>query len=444
MRAIEMLLIFASLNKMQKTCPNFVSANIIGKCRKSDDITLLKQYAEGRSEAAFATLVERYVHLVYSTALRQVGNPSHAEEIAQAVFIILTRKAESLGPGTILSGWLYQTARLTAANLLRSEIRRQQREQEAYMESLLNDPTPNVWQQIAPLLDDAMGRLSESDRNAVVLRFFQNKSAAEIGDALGLDASTAQKRITRAVGRLRKFFAGRGMAHSAELIAGAISANSIQTAPVGLAATISEAAVKSSAVAASTLTLVKGALKIMAWTKAKTAFVVAASVFLAAGTTTVVYQHFARPIHIAEMTTFSQQYGLKVGPSVLGWSQRDNSPGVRDGYIMMRNVLPPPGGHNEPLWEFALSPKRRLHDVTRADLRCEFYGMNDPRGQDKFGSDWFVAGIRVPEGQVFFARLISNRSTVYVIRLAKQGGNQDKATMQIEYVTESGFTLDGR
>ncbi|MGA2854321.1 MAG: TIGR03435 family protein [Verrucomicrobiota bacterium] len=255
---------------------------------QSDDITLLKQYAECRSETAFAALVERYVHLVYSTALRQVGNPSHAEEIAQAVFIILTRKAKSLGPGTILSGWLYQTARLTAANFLRSEIRRQQREQEAYMESLLNDPAPNVWRQIAPLLDDAMGCLSESDRNVVVLRFFQNKSAAEIGDALGLDASTAQKRITRAVGRLRKFFAGRGMAHSAELIAGAISSNSVQAAPVGLAATISAAAVKSSAVAASTLTLVKGALKLMAWTKAKTAVVAGLTVLIAAGTTTII------------------------------------------------------------------------------------------------------------------------------------------------------------
>jgi RNA polymerase sigma factor (sigma-70 family) len=254
---------------------------------ETDDIALLKQYAESHSEAAFSALVERYVHLVYSIALRQVGNPSHAEEISQAVFLILTQKAKSLGPRTILSGWLYQTARLTAANFMRSEIRRQQREQEAYMESLLTEPTPNVWQQIAPLLDDAMGHLSEKDRNVVVLRYFQNKSAAEIGDALGIDSSTAQKRITRAVGRLRKFFAKRSVAHSAESITGAISTNSVQAAPAGLAATISAAAVKSSAVAASTLTLVKGALKLMAWTKMKTAIVAGVVVLLAAGTTTV-------------------------------------------------------------------------------------------------------------------------------------------------------------
>ena len=262
---------------------------------ESDDITRLKQYVEG-DESAFAVLVERYVHLVYSTALRQVGNPSQAEEITQAVFIILAQKAKSLGHRTILSGWLYQTARLAAANFLRAEIRRQKREQEAYMESLLNEPTPNLWQQIAPLLDDAMGHLSEKDRNVVVLRFFQNKSAAEIGDVLGIDSATAQKRITRAVGRLREFFAKRSVAHSTELITGAISANSVQAAPVALAKSVTAVAIaKGAAASGSTLTLIKGALKIMAWTKAKTAIVVGVTVILAATTTTIVGIKLARP-----------------------------------------------------------------------------------------------------------------------------------------------------
>jgi RNA polymerase sigma factor (sigma-70 family) len=281
---------------------------------ETDDIALLKQYAESHSEAAFSALVERYVHLVYSIALRQVGNPSHAEEISQAVFIILTQKAKSLGPRTILSGWLYQTARLTAANFMRSEIRRQQREQEAYMESLLTEPTPNVWQQIAPLLDDAMGHLSEKDRNVFVLRYFQNKSAAEIGDALGIDSSTAQKRITRAVRRLRKFFAKRSVAHSAESITGAISTNSVQGAPAGLAATISAAAVKSSAVAASTLTLVKGALKLMAWAKMKTAAVVGIAALLAVGTTATFWHfHFGKD---SWRSRFDSAYKLKDGETI--------------------------------------------------------------------------------------------------------------------------------
>ena len=265
---------------------------------ESDDITRLKQYVEG-DESAFAVLVERYVHLVYSTALRQAGNPSHAEEITQAVFIILAQKAKSLGPRTILSGWLYQAARLAAANFLRSEIRRQKREQEAYMESLLNEPTPNLWQQIAPLLDDAMGHLSENDRNVVVLRFFQNQSAAEIGDALGIDSAAAQKRITRAVGRLRKFFAKRSVTHSMELITGAISANSIQAAPVALAKSVTAMAMtKSAAASGSTLTLVKGVLKLMTWTKAKMAVVTGACVLVAAGTTTITVLKANLPVHI--------------------------------------------------------------------------------------------------------------------------------------------------
>ena len=254
---------------------------------ESDDITRLKQYVEG-DESAFAVLVERYVHLVYSTALRQVGNPSQAEEITQAVFIILARKAKSLGPRTILSGWLYQTARLAAANFLRSEIRRQKREQEAYMESLLNEPTPNLWQQIAPLLDDAMGHLSENDRNVVVLRYFQNQSAAEIGVALGIDPATAQKRITRAVGRLRKFFAKRSVTHSVELITGAISAYSVQAAPVALAKSVTAITVaKGAAAAVSTLTLVKGTMKMMIWMKMKLAMTVGAAVMTAVVASTV-------------------------------------------------------------------------------------------------------------------------------------------------------------
>ncbi len=255
---------------------------------ESDDITRLKQYVEG-DESAFAVLVERYVHLVYSTALRQAGNPSQAEEITQAVFIILAQKAKSLGSRTILSGWLYQTARLAAANILRSEIRRQKREQEAYMESLLNEPTPSLWQQIAPLLDDAMGHLSEKDRNVVVLRYFQNQSAAEIGVALGIDSATAQKRITRAVGRLRKFFAKRSVTHSVELITGTISTNSVQVAPVALAKSVITVAVaKGAAASGSTSALVKGTLKIMTYVKLKLAAGIGAAVILAGGAVTMI------------------------------------------------------------------------------------------------------------------------------------------------------------
>jgi uncharacterized protein (TIGR03435 family) len=254
--------------------------------QEMDDIALLRQYAEHDSEEAFTMLVTRHVNLVYSTALRHVGHSHPAEEITQAVFVILARKSRSLRKGTVLSGWLYHAARLTAANFLRSETQRIRREQEAHMQSTLNEAETDVWMQIRPMLDNAMAGLNEKDRNATVLRFFEGRNMREVGSALGASEEAAKKRVNRAVEKLRKFFTKRGVTLSAAAIAGAVSANSVQAAPVGL--TISAvAAAKGSAVTASTLTLIKGALKIMAWTKAKTIIVVGASVLLAAGTTTI-------------------------------------------------------------------------------------------------------------------------------------------------------------
>ncbi|MGA2854322.1 MAG: sigma-70 family RNA polymerase sigma factor, partial [Verrucomicrobiota bacterium] len=253
------------------------------------DAELLEQFARSESEEAFAELVRRHIALVHSVALRHTDNAQHAQEITQAVFIILARKASLLGSKTVLGGWLYHTARLTAANFRRAEFRRVRREQEAFMQSTLEEtPSNNVWQELSPLLEEAMAHLGATDRDAVVLRFFENKSLAEVGMALGLEERAAQKRVNRALEKLRKIFGKRGMAHSAELIAGAISAHSVQAAPAALAKAVTAVAVaKGAAAGGSTLTLIKGALKIMAWTKMKMAIVSGAVVLLAAGTTTV-------------------------------------------------------------------------------------------------------------------------------------------------------------
>ena len=139
----------------------------------NDDLTLLREYARHNSEEAFAALVSRHVNLVYSVALRQVRNADLAEEITQAVFIILARKAVSLGPKTILSSWLCRTARYASANALTIQRRRQHREQEAHMQTILNEPASDeTWQQIAPLLDGALEQLGQKDHDALVLRFF--------------------------------------------------------------------------------------------------------------------------------------------------------------------------------------------------------------------------------------------------------------------------------
>jgi RNA polymerase sigma factor (sigma-70 family) len=256
-----------------------------------DDHELLAEFARTESEAAFAALVGRYVNLVYSTARRFAGNPHHAEEITQAVFIILARKAGKLSPRAVLSGWLYQTTRLTAANFMKGEIRRQHREQEAYMQSISTEPEAAAWQQLAPHLDEAMGRLGETDRNAIVLRFFENKTAREVGAALKLSEAAAHKRVNRALEKLRKIFSKRGVTLSGAIIAGAVSANSVQAAPVGLAATMSTTAVKGSAAAATVSSLVKGTLKIMAYTKLKMAIGITAGILLAGGAATMLVFH---------------------------------------------------------------------------------------------------------------------------------------------------------
>jgi uncharacterized protein (TIGR03435 family) len=266
----------------------------MGQMPESDDHRLLAEFVRDRSETAFTELVRRYAGLVHSTAFRFCGNAHHAEEITQAVFVILARKAETLSPRVVVSGWLYQTARLTAANFVKGEMRRRRREQEAVMQSNLLETDPTDWGKIAPLLDDAMGALGETDRNAVLLRYFENRTSSEIGVALRMNEETARKRVNRALEKLRHFFAERGVTVSSAALSGAISANSIQPISAFMVKSISALALaKGAAASTSTLTLIKGALKIMAWTKAKTAIVVGVVALLAVGTATVTIKEIA-------------------------------------------------------------------------------------------------------------------------------------------------------
>ena len=246
-----------------------------------DDLDLLRQFATDGSEEVFAELVRRHVNLVHSAALRQVRSPQLAEEVAQSVFTDLARNAKKLKPGTMLAAWLYQVTRRTAIDVVRREARRQLREQVAVEMTAMNS-TPADWAHIEPLLDDAMDALDETDRAAVLLRYFENKSLREVGEQLGTSDDAAQKRVSRAVERLREFFARRGVTIGASGLVVVISANAVQAAPAGLALTISTAAALAGTTIAATATAT--ATKAIVMTTAQkiaVTFVLAVFVFVA-------------------------------------------------------------------------------------------------------------------------------------------------------------------
>jgi RNA polymerase sigma factor (sigma-70 family) len=208
------------------------------------DCQLLRRYADDQDEAAFAELVRRHVELVYSVALRHAaGDAPLAQDVTQTVFTDLARKARFLSGRSTLAGWLHTSARFAANSAVRGERRRRAREQEAAATHESNPANIVNWEQLQPLLDDSVGRLNPADRDAILLRFFEGKSHREIGDLLGLSENVANKRIERALDKLRAHFARRGVTISAAFLATEMSAHSVQASPAGLAAQVSKTAV---------------------------------------------------------------------------------------------------------------------------------------------------------------------------------------------------------
>lgn len=247
---------------------------------ETDDRALLQRYAETGCEEAFATLVARYVDHVYSVAYRECANQHHAEELTQVAFIILARKARSLSRDTVLSGWLFQTVRYAARNSRRSEQRRQRHEQE--VASMANDDHNDfaLWEQISPLLNDALAALGHADRDAIMLRFFEKKSHAEIAAVLHSNEAAVRKRLSRAIERLRAGLARRGVAVPAVALFGLLMTHSVQAAPPLVAIGVTAMATTS----VSTSTLATSTLKLMAMSKLKIAGAVGAALLVVGGT----------------------------------------------------------------------------------------------------------------------------------------------------------------
>jgi len=206
-----------------------------------NDWELVRQYVTQESETAFSALVTRYVDLVYMSAMRQVHDSQLAEEITQTVFILMARKARTFRENVVLPGWLYRTAPFAGATALRSEHRRRQREQEA-LQMQQNASSDETWRRLAPVLDEALERLSEGERNAVVLRFFQEHPLQEVGNMLGISEEAARKRVDRSVEKLRVVFARRGFGVAAASLATALSVHGAEAAPAGLGGRVAQTA----------------------------------------------------------------------------------------------------------------------------------------------------------------------------------------------------------
>jgi RNA polymerase sigma factor (sigma-70 family) len=211
----------------------------------TNDAELLRRYAEDRAEDAFAELVRRHLHLVYFAALRRVGGDTHlAEDVAQGVFTALARRAASLTDHPSLDGWLYTTTRNVAVQAQRTKRRRQARELEVHtMQEISAESRPAAeWEQLRPVIDQAMDELSEPDREAILLRFFADRSFAEVGEKLALSENAARMRAERALDKLRALLVRRGITSTSAALVVALANQATIAAPSGLAATVTGAA----------------------------------------------------------------------------------------------------------------------------------------------------------------------------------------------------------
>jgi len=397
-----------------------------------DDRTLLNQYARDGSRAAFERLVERYVDLVFSAALRQVGDRHLAEDVTQGVFIVLARKARSLGGERVLGAWLLRVARYAAIDALKAAGRRRKHEERAA--SMRPETTSDQggagaaapadeaaqWAEIRGLLDEAVVGLPARDRQAVVLRFFEQRSVDEVARRMGVTREAAKQRLFRAIEKLRRRLGAKGATAvpAAAVLVGLIGARSVEAAPVGLAGSATATATTGAAVvgsAAAAAGIAKGTVTIMAWTNVKIAAAVAAGVLLVGSTTAIVATRVIGPTDGAGRSSYTVPV---IDHNPAGADQRNRPAGaadwrtkfaavyaLADGEVVKR--VPPP--FIDERWNFwksqqpgipPLKPGEAMPEKTFAiswdgrDYRWQMAGLGDTRLAEALR---WVGGIRPVE-----------------------------------------------
>ena len=359
----------------------------------SDDFELLRQWTEGGDEQAFRSLVDKHLNLVYSVARRSTSNPHQAEEVTQSVFIILARKAKSISHKATLAGWLYRTAQYAAAQAVRAEARRNQRQEKySLMENQTSEP---LWEQIAPYLEDAMKHLGVTERDAIILRFLEDMSLRDVGQALGLSEEAARKRVQRGLEKLRSTFSRRGISTTTAILAALLSANGLQAAPVGLAAvTASTALAQGAALTVSTASIVNGTIQFMAWTKMKIVGIAAVAILLGGVTTVVVRKNtpggpFGATDPIAELRSKMAAAGgtpeqidnlvcvdnlKQVGAAFTQWTQTHNGTAPQS-LLVLKDSLDTPQRLHCPN-DIAKKVPKHWSDVQARDISYSFLDAN--------------------------------------------------------------------
>jgi RNA polymerase sigma factor (sigma-70 family) len=212
-----------------------------GEMERMEDLRLLRRYAEEGCAASFEAVVRRHIGWVYASSVRQVGDPELAEDVTQAVFVLLARRAGTIGDQTLLTGWLFNTVRFTAKEARRKEARRRKHESRAAVDAGAAAAAEagideQAGEAMAPLLDEAVASLTESDRQAVLLRFYEGRDFAQVAEVLGTNEPAARKRVSRAVARLGRYFTKRGITLPVAVLAATLLARASEAAPLAVSA----------------------------------------------------------------------------------------------------------------------------------------------------------------------------------------------------------------